>query len=59
MPALLDRPDAPEAVRTPCDACGGTRFRPSEWDMVGNVIALAPCTTCLFQGWLLVTPKGA
>ena len=59
MPALLEQPVV-EAVRVPCDACGGTRFRPSEWDIsTGAVTAMTPCTTCLFQGWLLVTPKGA
>src|ERR1035437_4280018 len=55
MPPALDSPS--RAVRVPCEACNGTGKRASEWDLrTSAVVAYGPCTTCLCQGWLMVTP---
>lgn len=59
MPSLL-YPVTPsrKAVRTPCKVCNGTGKMASEWDLrTGAVVAFAPCTSCLAQGWGLETPK--
>lgn len=50
--AVLDRP---KAIRVPCDQCGGTGKRPTEWDIrSGAIVAFGPCTSCLAQCYVLV-----
>jgi hypothetical protein len=58
MLTLMPASDSPSrAVRVPCEACNGTGKRAVEWDLMsGAIVAFGPCTTCLVQGWLLVTP---